>query len=407
MHQNCIFVKIWIAAFFMNKTAIFFVLLFFGIAGFVRAADELIVGGEQPGEYLPLLKDKKVGLVANHSALVFGQHLLDFLVSKDVRVEAVFAPEHGFRGEAAAGDSIADGKDARTGVQIISIYGANKKPTPEQLKGIDILVFDIQDVGCRFYTYISTLHYIVEACAENNISLLILDRPNPNGDYVAGPILEPEFRSFVGMDPIPVVHGCTIGEMALMIDGEGWHSAGRHCLIKVVKVKGYKHTLKYSLPVPPSPNLPNDLSVRLYPSLCFFEATSVSIGRGTSFPFQVIGYPDKRFGDFRFTPRDISGVSIDPPQEGVECFGLDLRREESMPQFTLKYFLDFYKKFEKEADFLTRENWLDLLAGTHSLVLQIRAGKTEEEILESWNQGLEKYMAVRAKYLLYPDFEKR
>lgn len=389
----------------MTKTVIFFVLVFLVIEGAAQETRGLLVGAEQPGEYLPLLKGKKVGLVANHSSLAFERHLLDFLISENVDVETVFAPEHGFRGEAAAGDSILDGKDFRTGVRIVSIYGATKKPTPEQLNGIDVVVFDIQDVGCRFYTYISTLHYVVEACAENNIPLIVFDRPNPNGDYVAGPILEPEFRSFVGMDPVPVVHGCTVGEMALMIDGEAWHSGGKRCQITVIKIKGYDHNTSYSLPLAPSPNLPNDLAVRLYPSLCFFEATSVSIGRGTSLPFQVIGYPDQRFGEYSFTPRDIPGVSVDPPQEGVVCYGPDLRNLNPIPRFTLKYFLSFYKKFKNESDFLTRENWLDLLAGTHSLILQIRAGKSEEEILGSWQPGIEKYMAVRAKYLLYPDFK--
>lgn len=390
----------------MKKIVIFFTFSLLVMAGCARPAPEIVVGAEQPEEYLPLLKGKNVGLVANHTSLVFGTHLLDFLISKDISVAAVFAPEHGFRGEAAAGDTIADGRDLKTGVKIISLYGENKKPAPAQLKGIDVMVFDIQDVGCRFYTYISTLHYLVEACAENNIPLIILDRPNPNGDYIAGPILKPEFRSFVGMDPIPVVHGCTVGELALMMDGENWLSANSHCPIQVIKVKGYKHNTRYSLPVPPSPNLPTDLSVRLYPSLCFFEATSVSIGRGTEFPFQVAGYPDPKFGGFSFTPADMPGVSTGPPQEGKVCYGQDFRKLQAVPTFTLKFFLDYYEKFENEPDFLTHENWLNLLSGTDSLIRQIREGKTEKEIFDSWEQGLQKYRESRKKYLLYPDFDE-
>jgi uncharacterized protein YbbC (DUF1343 family) len=285
------------------------------------------------------------------------------------------------------------------------LYGETKKPTAEHLDNLEIVVFDIQDVGCRFYTYISTLHLVIEACAENEIPLIVLDRPNPNGDYVAGPVLEPEFQSFVGMDPIPIVHGCTVGELARMIDGEGWHNAGRNCEITVIPVKNYTHETKYVLPVKPSPNLPNYLSVRFYPSLCFFEATSVSVGRGTDFPFQVLGGTNPELGTFSFTPRSIPNVSVNPPNKGKTCYGIDLRKIKNPPLFTLKYFLEFYNKFENEQDFLTREEWFNKLAGTASVLQQIRDGKDEKEIVKGWLPALEQYKQIRKKYLLYPDFE--
>ena len=244
-----------------------------------------------------------------------------------------------------AGEVIKCGVDSKTGIPVISLYGQTKKPTAEHLKNLDILIFDIQDVGCRFYTYISTLHLVIEACAENNLQLIVLDRPNPNGDYVAGPVLKPGFESFVGMDPIPIVHGCTVGELANMINGEKWHKANKSCDIKVVPVKNYTHSTKYELPVRPSPNLPNYLSVRLYPSLCFFEATSVSVGRGTDFPFQVLGGLNKNLGDFKFTPKSIPNVAVHPLNEGKECYGVDLRSLKVVPNFTLKYFIDFYNKY--------------------------------------------------------------
>jgi len=365
---------------------------------------DLIVGAGQPQAYLGLLRNKRVGLVANHTSRVHQTHLLDFLISEQITVEAVYAPEHGFRGEASAGEEIRNGRDSKTGVPILSIYGSRQKPTNTQLEGIDIMVFDIQDVGCRFYTYISTLHYIVEACAENFIPLVILDRPNPNGDYIAGPVLKEEYRSFVGMDPVPVVHGCTVGEMALMINGEKWHDAENECEITIIPVKGYTHDTPYRVPVPPSPNLPNDRAIRLYPSLCFFEATSVSIGRGTPFPFQVIGYPDKRFGSFSFTPVEVPGVAMNPKQEGKVCYGEDLRQLKEIPRFTIAYFLQYYHQFEDESEFLVRENWLNLLAGDNRLIDAIREGMSEQDITELFLSDLETYKKIRKKYLLYPDF---
>jgi uncharacterized protein YbbC (DUF1343 family) len=343
--------------------------------------------------------------VINHTSLLGEIHLVDFLLSKNVKVERIFAPEHGFRGKASAGEEIKDDVDLKTGISVISLYGKTKKPTAAHLKDIDVLIFDIQDVGCRFYTYISTLHLVIEACAENGVPLIVLDRPNPNGDYVAGPVLQPGFESFVGMDPIPVVHGCTVGELAKMINGEKWHKAQKMCDLKVIPVQNYTHSTKYELPVSPSPNLPNYLSVRLYPSLCFFEATSVSVGRGTEFPFQVLGGLKKDLGSFNFVPKDIQGVAVDPVNEGKTCYGVDLRLLNDIPKFTLNFFIDFYNKYEVKSEFLTRESWFNTLAGTDKLLIQIKAGKNEDEIMKTFKPDLEKYKMMRKKYLLYPDFE--
>lgn len=382
-----------------------FVLLIVVLGINLSCAQGPVTGAEQPEVYLKHLKGKRVGLVVNHTSMVKNEHLVDFLIRKEIEVSKIFAPEHGFRGDVSAGGKVEDGRDAKTGIPVLSLYGKNKKPTAQHLEGLDIIVFDIQDVGCRFYTYISTMHLVMEACAENDIPLLVLDRPNPNGDYIAGPIRKDGFESFVGMDPIPIVHGCTVGELARMIDGEKWHNANKKCALTVVSVANYNHKMLYSLPVKPSPNLPNDLSIRLYPSLCFFEATSVSVGRGTDFPFQVLGGLNEDLGDFEFTPRSIPGVAINPLNKDEKCYGVDLRKLEEVPPFTLKYFLEFYEKFETEKDFLTRERWLNLLAGTDDLINQIRSGKSEEEILGSWQSQLNEYKKLRKKYLLYPDFE--
>ncbi len=386
---------------------IYFILLFsiFNVNCSAQNTKPIVVGAQQFATYSSMLHDKNVGLVVNHTSVVKGVHLVDFLLEKQIRVKKIFAPEHGFRGNVSAGGLVNDGVDERTGLPILSLYGKNKKPDAENLSGLDVVVFDIQDVGCRFYTYISTLHLLIEACAENDIPLVVFDRPNPNGDYVAGPIRKAGFESFVGMDPIPVVHGCTVGELAEMINGEDWHKTPEKCRLTVIPVKNYSHKMRYSLPIKPSPNLPNDLAVRLYPSLCFFEATSVSVGRGTDFPFQVIGGLESHLGNFEFTPRSIPGVAINPLNKGKKCYGVDLRSLEEAPKFTLKYLLEFYHNYENEAAFLTREHWLNLLAGTDDLIQQIRAGKTEKEILDSWEPELQAYKLLREKYLLYPDFE--
>lgn len=389
----------------MKKILILFILIY--IAAGCSGGDEkqLLTGAEKTDNYVPLLRGKNVGLVVNHTSMIGDKHLVDFLLENEIEIKTIFAPEHGFRGEAANGEEINDGVDSKTGIPVISLYGKNKKPQPGQLENLDMLVFDIQDVGCRFYTYISTLHLVMEACAENRTPLIVLDRPNPNGDYVAGPVLESEFQSFVGMDPIPVVHGCTIGELALMINGERWIDAPDYCELKVVPMNDYSHSDEYRLPVPPSPNLPNYLAVRLYPSLCFFEATTISVGRGTEFPFQVLGAPNPDLGDFTFVPHDVPGAAVNPLHEGETCYGIDLRTLKNVPQFTLQYFIDFYTKYENKDEFLTREKWLNLLAGTDDLIKMIREGKSENKIIKSWQPRLDEYKAMRKKYLLYPDFE--
>lgn len=365
----------------------------------------LKTGAERPNVYLPGLKGKKTGLVVNNTSMAGHEHLVDFLVRQNINIVRIFAPEHGYRGEAAAGEEIHNGTDQKTGIQVVSLYGETRKPTPEQLTGLDVIVFDIQDVGCRFFTYISTLHFLIEACAENNIRLIVLDRPNPNGDYVAGPVLKPRFSSFVGIDPIPVVHGCTVGELAAMINGEGWTKATNKCNLTVIPVLNYTHSTPYRPPVKPSPNLPNYLSVRLYPSLCFFEATSISVARGTGFPFQALGGLNPGFGTFKFTPSDIPGTAMNPLHEGETCFGTDLRNLTEIPTFTLKFVLDFYRQFENPNEFITNETWFNLLAGTDEVLKQINGGKTEDEITQSWQPELTEYKNIRKKYLLYPDFE--
>lgn len=389
----------------MLKKIGFLAVILLSLSCSAQETTKLKTGAEQPEKYIQFLQNKKVGLVVNHTSLVGEIHLIDFLKQQKVEVVKIFAPEHGFRGDAAAGELIEDGVDSKTGIPVISLYGETRKPLPEHLTGVDVMLFDIQDVGCRFYTYISTLHLVMEACAKNNKPLIVLDRPNPNGDYVAGPILKHEFKSFVGMHPIALVHGCTVGELAQMINGEKWLETENKCELTVIPVANYSHNMAYSLPVPPSPNLPNDLAVRLYPSLCFFEATSVSVGRGTDFPFQVLGGLKPELGDFNFTPRSIPNAAVHPLNEGKVCYGVDLRQLEEIPQFTLKYFLYFYNKYENEKEFLTREHWLNLLAGTDKLIAQIRQGLSEAEIVKSWQPELEEYKRMRKKYLLYPDFE--
>jgi len=325
------------------------------------------------------------------------------LVSRKVQVKKIFGPEHGFRGDAADGEEVKDAMDAKTGIPVVSLYGKNYKATPEQVNGLDILIFDIQDVGARFYTYISTMHYLMETCAENNKQLIILDRPNPNGSYVDGPIREEEFKSFVGMHPIPITHGMTVGEYAQMVNGEGWLEGGKKCDLKVIKMKDWTHNDDYSLPVRPSPNLPNDQAVRLYPSICLFEGTAISLGRGTPTPFQILGSPelkDQKDMTFTFTPVPIKGFSIEPPLKNQFCYGMDLRTVTPARQVDLQYVLYFYSKYpDKEKFFIP---YFDRLAGTKQLKQQIKDGWTEEQIRASWKPGLDAFNAKRQKYLLYP-----
>lgn len=366
-------------------------------------SDKIIPGADSPSEYLHKLKGKNLALVVNQTSRVGDQHLVDYLLANQISIKQIFAPEHGFRGEAGAGALIANSKDPQTGIPVVSIYGKNHKPTAAQLENIDVVVFDIQDVGCRFYTYISTLHYVMEACAENNKTLFIFDRPNPNGDYFDGPVLQPAFRSFVGMDPVPVVHGCTIGELAQMINGEKWLNDGVQTKLEIIRVKNYTHSMKYEPPVRPSPNLPNYLSIRIYPSLCFFEATSVSVGRGTQFPFQVLGYPDSSFGKFSFTPVSLKGMEMNPLQKDKICFGDDLREIGEAPHFTLSFFIDWLRKFKNSEQFITRDYWFNKLMGNDQILKLIQEGKDEAEIRKSWSDEVKAYGAIRQKYLLYPD----
>ena len=362
---------------------------------------QIRTGAERTELYLPLLEGKRVSLVVNQTSLIGHTHLLDSLLARGIQVVRLFAPEHGLRGEADAGATVKDGKDIRTGIPILSLYGKNKKPQPEQLQGTDFVVFDIQDVGARFYTYISTLYYVMQACAENGKTLLVLDRPNPC-DYVDGPVLEPKFRSFVGMLPIPVLHGCTVGEIARMINGEGWLGKGLHCQLEVIPAEGWRHGQPYSLPVKPSPNLPNDQAIALYASLCPFEGTSVSVGRGTPYPFQVIGSPDLKVYSFRFMPRPLKGSDMNPLHKNTYCYGLNLQQAEVPHGFTLKYILQFYRQYtDNPQAFFTRPHWFDLLLGTDSVRLSIIKGKTEAEIRATWEPALRQYKAVRGKYLLY------
>lgn len=371
----------------------------------VQLPEVIRVGAERHDLYLHKLYGKRVALAANQTSIVDTIHLVDFLVDNDINVVKIFSPEHGFRGMIDRGKNFKYEIDVKTGIPVVPIYGSNRKPKPEQLKDVDVVIFDIQDVGVRFYTYISSMHYIMEACAENNKKLIILDRPNPLGDYADGPVLNIKYRSFVGMHPIPVVHGLTVGELALMINGESWLKDGIKCDLEVIKVENYDHSKSWHLNVKPSPNLPNDIAVRLYPSLCFFEATNVSIGRGTLFPFQVIGYPDKRFGNFTFVPKDIPGMQMNPVQESKACYGIDLQNSRTDAYFGLQYIIEFAGKFENREDFITNRNWFNLLAGNSLLADQIITGMSEDEIRKTWQKDLEAYKKLRKKYLLYVDFE--
>lgn len=367
------------------------------------AAAGLQVGAAQFERYLPLLRGKRVGVVVNQTSTVGRALLPDTLLSRGVNVTAIFGPEHGFRGEAADGATIKDGKDARTGKPVRSLYGATKKPTAEMLQDVDVLVFDIQDVGTRFYTYISTMHYVMEAAAEQNKPVVVLDRPNPNGWFVDGPVLEPAHKSFVGMHPIPVVHGLTVGELARMINGEKWLAGGRQCQLTVVPVQGYTHSTRYTLPVRPSPNLPNAHAVSLYPTICLFEGTDVSVGRGTDTPFEVIGAPTQpSTRPYSFTPRPNAG-SPTPPQNGKLCYGQNLRDTGNDVGFTLKYLIDYYQQSTAKDKFFGK--YFEQLTGTRSVRDMIVAGKSEAEIRRAWEPALGQYKQMRKQYLLYPDFK--
>ena len=365
----------------------------------------ITTAAERTSEYFPLLEGKRIALVVNKTSTIGKTHLVDTLLASGFDVSLIFAPEHGFRGDKGAGEKITDGKDPKTGISIISLYGKNRKPAEAHLQGIDIVIFDIQDVGVRFYTYISTMHYAMEACAENGLTFMVLDRPNPNGDYVGGPVLETAMSSFVGMHPIPIVHGLTVGELALMINNEKWLKNGVKCKLIVVKNKNWSHSSKYELPIAPSPNLPNYKAIRLYPSLCLFEATAVSIGRGTEFPFQTIGFPDDSFGNFSFAPVSMQGAAPNPKHKDLICYGQDLRVLNAIPKFTLDYLIRYRKRFIYFDNFMTRTSFFNLLAGNKELAYQIEQGLSEETISASWEPELSNYKTLRKKYLLYPDFD--
>ncbi|HMV14848.1 MAG TPA: DUF1343 domain-containing protein [Chitinophagales bacterium] len=389
------------------KKVFLFLFCFFSIS-INMIANNTVVGAERIDQYLPFLKGKKVGLVVNQTSSVGNTHLLDTLLQLQINVSCVFAPEHGFRGTADAGEHVKNGIDPKTKTTIISLYGDNKKPKATQLKNIDVVLFDIQDVGVRFYTYISTLQYVMEACAENKKALIILDRPNPNGHYVDGPVLDTINRSFVGMQPIPIVHGMTIGEYANMLNGEKWLANKLHCNLTVIKCINYDHNTFYNLPIKPSPNLPNMAAIYLYPSLCFFEGTDhVSLGRGTNKPFQIYGsnvFTGKL--PYSFTPKPVEGAK-NPPLLDKICYGYDLSKLSldslRKQKFTLKYVLKAYQMTPDSIPFFN--NFFVKLSGTDVLTTQIKSGLNEKVIKASWKEKIGQFKAIRKKYLLYADFE--
>jgi uncharacterized protein YbbC (DUF1343 family) len=387
----------------MNSKAL--LILLFLIPNFLSIAQpkyKITTGAEQMDVLLPFIKDKRIAVLVNNTSVIGHTHIVDSLLQLKVTITEIFSPEHGFRGNAADGVEINDSIDGTTKLPIVSLYGKNKKPTAAQLADVDVVIFDIQDVGARFYTYISTLHYLMEACAENGKKVIVLDRPNPNSSYVDGPVLDMTLKSFVGMHPIPIVYGMTIGELATMINGEGWLEGGKKCDLQIIFLKNYDHQKKYSLPIKPSPNLPNDHSIALYPSICLFEGTVMSLGRGTKTPFEILGHPLLKKYTFKFKPESIPGMSKNPPQENKECYGVDLRKEKTKDELSLKYLIKFYHEFpgqEKEKFF---NNYFNTLVGNKILKEQIKKGMSESEIKKSWQKDLTVFKEKRKKYLLYP-----
>ncbi|MEZ4938014.1 MAG: DUF1343 domain-containing protein [Crocinitomicaceae bacterium] len=394
----------------MVRLLIFSLLLSF--SGVLKAQyfdEDITVAAELLDQYLPDLKDKRVGIVANQTSMVGKEHLVDQLLKEGVNIRLVFAPEHGFRGTADAGEKVASQKDAKTGIRIVSLYGKNKKPKAEDMDSLDVILFDIQDVGVRFYTYISTMHYVMQACAEKGKKFIVLDRPNPNGHYVDGPVLDPKLQSFVGMHPVPIVHGMTICEYAQMINGEGWLGDSLKADLKVIKMKNYNHKKFYRLPIPPSPNLRTMSSIYLYPSICLFESTEISVGRGTDKPFQIIGHPKFSKGTYEFTPTPSFG-SKKPKLEGELCKGYDLTNygyqfARSQKKVTLHWLLELYHETRLGKNFFKKTGFFNKLLGVYGIQQEIMAGKTEAEIRAKWTAGLEKFKLKRKKYLLYEDFE--
>ncbi len=376
--------------------------------------DLLRCGAERMELLLPLLQGRRVALFVNQSSVVGPAHvsLVDTLLSCGVEVTKIFVPEHGFRGDYDAGAAVAHDKDERTGLRIVSLYSNRRKPAAKDLRDVDVLVFDMQDVGCRFYTYISSMHYAMEAAAEHDVEMIVCDRPNPN-DYVDGPIRQPNCRSFVGVDPLPILHGLTIGELAQMINGEGWLGENLSCRLTVIPMQGWRHGDPYSPPIPPSPNLKSDAAIKLYPSICFFEATIMSVGRGTDCPFELLGYPERHFGTFTFVPEPVEGASK-PLYSGQICYGIDLvahlRSEESdyLPRnfdggLTLKPLLQAYRiAKEQNLKLINRKRIFELLVGNKTLIRQMDEGLSEEEIRATWQEDLAQYRKIRERYLLYP-----
>jgi uncharacterized protein YbbC (DUF1343 family) len=373
-------------------------------------SNKIITGAEQSNDYLPQLKGKKVALLVNQTSVIKKEHLVDYLLEQKINIVNIFAPEHGFRGQADAGEKVKSGVDAKTGLSITSMYGANKKPSKESMQGIDIVVFDIQDVGARFYTYISSMQYMMEACADANVPMVILDRPNPNGFYVDGPVLEPKFKSFVGMQPIPIVHGMTVGEYAKMLNGEGWLAKKAKCKLTIITCKNYTHKTFYHLPIPPSPNLKSTAAIFLYPSLCFFEGTDVSVGRGTNTPFEVWGHPTFKDNGFSFTPASVEGAK-NPPHLGKVCYGANLNLSPTdvlkitKNQLNLSFLMNAYSLAQSATKEKFFNDFFEKLAGTASLKAQIINNTSEIEIRNSWKKGIIQFKKIRKKYLLYEDFE--
>lgn len=387
---------------------IFFLLLF--CISTQLSYSQIVTGAERTETYFPLLEGKKIAVCANQSSLVGITHLIDTLLGSGIQLVKIFAPEHGYRGKAEAGAHISSSTDSQTGLPIVSLYGNNKKPLPEQMAGIDLVIFDMQDVGCRFYTYISTLHYLMESAAENDVEVMILDRPNPNGNVVDGPVLENKYKSFVGMHNVPVMHGMTIGEYGSMINGEKWLHDSIQCQLTVINMLNYDHTMHYSLPIAPSPNLQSDEAIALYASLCLFEGTDISVGRGTQIPFQCYGHPSLSAGDYYFTPKPIKGVSENPPQKDKNCRGYNLTEYaqdslRSSNSFDIGFLINAYNHFPDKEHFFSRASFFDKLAGNSTLRWQIIYGKSETEIRGSWQKNLALFKQIRKKYLLYPDFE--
>lgn len=395
-----------------------YLVLLFSLAGMLRLEAQVLPGASQTGRYFPMLAGKQIGIVANRASVVPVEHpgsdssrimyvnTVDLLCDSSLMVVRIFSPEHGFRSSAEAGATVSDNFDSLTGIPVVSLYGKRKKPDSTSLAGIEIMVFDLQDVGVRFYTYISTLTFVMEACAERNIHLIVLDRPNPNGDYIDGPVLDAGFRSFVGMHEIPVVYAMTIGEYAQMINGEGWLKGGIKCKLSIVPVKDYNHRTKVIIHEPPSPNLMNGNAIRLYPSLCFFEGTVMSVGRGTKFPFEVFGHPDYPDTVFCFTPVGQPGKSANPPYGNRRCFGIDLRgiplaKRDSAGQLNLEWLIGTYKKMGSKPGFFN--DYFDKLAGNETLKADIINDTPIRTIRDGWQEGLNKFRKIREKYLIYND----